>query len=84
MPIVRAVTRSRLRRQLIATGWFVEDQIRDLLPSGPSAALPPELPSHGSNGNPLTGAGMKREHTRLQALQNKGLLNFNREHVWLT
>jgi hypothetical protein len=84
MPMVRAVTRARLRRQLVATGWFVEAQVRDELPSAPSDTLPRQLPPNGSGRNPLTDAGMRHEHRRLQALQNKGLLNFNREHVWLT
>jgi hypothetical protein len=87
MPLVNAITRTLLRRNLVARGWFADPHLREATPIQlPSAAAghSHQLPSEFPSGEMITDAGYKHEHRRLQALQNKGLLNFNRNHVWLT
>lgn len=70
MPRVRAVPRSRLRKTLIASGWFTEAELRSSVPEVWNAS------------EAVTRAAQRREGKALDLLKNKGFAGRNRHWAW--
>lgn len=70
MSQVRAVSRSRLRKTLIASGWFTEAELRGTVPETGNAV------------EPVTRAAQRREGKALDLLKNRGLAGRNRHWAW--
>jgi hypothetical protein len=69
------VARSALIRHLVTAGWFRDTELRPAEPQGNagSAAFPAE--------HPATRAGQTRLHRRLEALRQRGAIDFDRDAV---
>ncbi len=74
MPTVRATPRAVVRARLIIAGFIHEGELRRHEADSRAGSPPGEKP---------TNAGYRRENKALDALKRKGLVGFNRQHVWV-
>ena len=82
MPMVSAIRRDDLRLALIQDGWFPENAVSDgVIGEG---EVKPRTGSEGLSRPKLVKPGFTIENNALTPLKRLGIINFNREWIWLT